>query len=103
MTGSALTVDSTQIRRAAEIIDQASSAFAGSGGSGHPDPSPLTPGSLGTSPIALTVVTAAGHQLSRAHDATGGLASLSGVLAGQLHRTADGFEVLESTLIGHPR
>lgn len=103
MTGPALTVDSTQLLRAAAIVHQASSAFIGFRTSISPDPSPLAPESLGASEIARATVTAATYQLSRAQDAGEGLAALGQTVAAGLQLAAVGFEVLESTPFGGPR
>lgn len=101
MTGPTLAVDSEAIRRAADVVDQAATAFAG-GGPGHRDPSPLADGSLGPSAAARATVSAAGRQLCRSQDATLGLAERSRSMAGAMQTAAALFGVVDS-VIGAPR
>ncbi|HEY5880899.1 MAG TPA: hypothetical protein VIU11_18445 [Nakamurella sp.] len=100
MTEPILSVDSTAIRRAADVVDQAATAFAAAG-SGHRESSPLTDGSLGRSDIARVVVAAVGRQLSRCQDATSGLAERSHTMAGAMQTTASFFEIVDSAIGGH--
>lgn len=100
MSEPTLAVDSTAIRAAADIVDQAAASFAGSGGAAHRDPTPLTDGCLGRSALAAAVVAAAGRQLARAQDATLGLAERSRTIAGAMQTAATVFEVVESTIGG---
>lgn len=94
MSGPTLAVDSSAIRRAAEVVEQAAAAF----GSGQPGPSPMGGGSLGPSTAAQAVVTAAAHSLSRAQDATSGLAERSHTMAGAMQTTATMFDVVDSVI-----
>lgn len=95
MSGTTLEVDSSAIRRAAEVVEQAAAAF---GGSAPPDPSPLVGGSLGPSATAQTVVAAAAHGLSRAQDATRGLAERSRTMVGAMQGAAAMFEIVDSMI-----
>ena len=101
MTGPTLSVDSVAIRSVADIVDQAATAFAGTG-SGHRDPSPLSDGCLGPSEIARAVVSAVGRQLSRSQDASLGLAERSRTMAGAMQTAATFFDAVDS-MIGAPR
>jgi hypothetical protein len=97
MTGPTLAVDSTAIRQAANIVDEAAAAFAGQGAIHHAT-SPLTDGSLGPSEAARAAVVAAGQQLARAQLATVRLAERSRTMAGAMRTTATFFEVVDSAI-----
>jgi hypothetical protein len=101
MTGPTLSVDSTAIRLAARIVDEAAAAFAGSGSIHHAS-SPLADGSLGHSEAARAVVVAAGQQLARAQLAAVRLAERSHTMAGAMQTSATFFEMVDSA-IGAPR
>ncbi len=99
MSTPTLAVDTASIRTVAEIVDQAADAFGGAGGT-HRDACPLAAGSLGSTPAADTVVAAAGHQLTRAQDASNGLADRTRTIAGAMQTAATFFDLVESTIGG---
>lgn len=97
MSGMTLEVDSAAIRRSAQMVEQAAVAFDGSG---PLDRSPVAGGSLGPSAAAQAVVTACAHGLSRAQEATRGLAERSRTMAGAMQTTAAMFDVADSVIGG---
>jgi hypothetical protein len=103
--GGTLDVDSTLIRSAADILEQARAAFAGpAGGALALDaPNPLAAADLGSSAVARAAVVAAGHGLERAIAASRGLGAVTQAVAGRLRATAESFEAAEAGLIGAPR
>ena len=97
-----LTVDTTLIRQAADVLDDASTVL-GPDAVGAAARCPLVENSLGNSALGREVVSAANRRVLQAAEAAGRLAGLIGETAQRLRSTATAFEVAESVRIGPPR
>lgn len=95
MSATTLEVDSSAIRRAAEVVEQAANAFDGFG---PPDPSPMVGGCLGPSAAAQGVIAAAAEGLARAQHAARGMAERSRTMAGAMRTTATVFDLVDSVI-----
>jgi hypothetical protein len=97
-----LEVETTLIRQAADVLDDAARAFAGDA-AGDEFHCPLADSSLGPSALGREVVTAAGRRVQQAAEAARHLGALSADTAGKLRTSATAFEVAEAGAISGPR
>jgi hypothetical protein len=97
-----LTVQTALLRHAADVLDQASTAFGGHA-TGDTARCPLTDESLGRSAAAREVVESASRRVPQATEATRRLAVLAADTAGRLRTAAAAFESAESAAIAPPR
>ena len=93
-----LTVETTLIRQAADVLDDASAAFD-SGAACEVFRCPLTDGSLGSSALAREVVGAASRRVTQATEAARRLSILAADAAGKLRTAAGAFEAAETAAI----
>jgi hypothetical protein len=97
-----LTVETTLIRQAADVLDDASTVL-GPGRTGGAARCPLVEGSLGHSALGREVVGAANRRVLQSIEALNRLAGLIGETARTLRSTATAFEAAEYSAIGPPR
>ena len=94
-------VETSLIRQAADVLDDASAVLTPAGADGLN--CPLTDGSLGSSALGREVVGAATRRVIQATDAARRLAELIADAAGKLRTAAAAFEAAESAAIAPPR
>lgn len=97
-----LSVETTFIRQAAGVLDDASSALA-PGTAGDDSGGELVDNSLGNSALGREVVAAANRRVPQAVEAARRLAVVVTETADKLRTVAAAFEAAESSAIGHPR
>jgi len=97
-----LTVDTSLLRRAAEIMDHAAVAYRGDG-TCEVFRSPLSDTSLGSSAAGREVVTTASRRVAEAIDGAQALALKVAAAAEKLRETAHHFELAEDSAIPGPR
>jgi hypothetical protein len=96
-----LDVETTLIRQAADILDDAGRIFGGSAGGGELT-CPLTDASLGPTALGREVVAGASKRVRQAAEAADRLGVLSSDTAGKLRTSANAFEQAESSAISGP-
>ena len=97
-----LSVETTLIRQAAEVLNDASSVLA-PGPAGDVWRGALADNSLGNSALGREVVAAANRRVPQAVEAAGRLAGVVAETADKLRTVAAAFEAAESSTIGPPR
>ena len=97
-----LEVETALLRQAADVVDDAATAFAGDGMNGA-FRYPLTNHSLGHSAAAREVVEAASRRVQHATKAARQLAELALDMAARLRVVATAFETAENSAIAPPR
>jgi hypothetical protein len=97
-----LAVETSLIRLAADVLDDASTALT-PGAAGDQLHCPLVDDSLGNSALGREVVDAASRRVIQATDAARRLAELVTDAASKLRTAAAAFEAAESTAIAPPR
>jgi len=97
-----LTVQTALLRHAADVLDDASTAFGGNA-PGDAARCPLTDEGLGRSAAAREVVESASRRVPQAVEATRRLGVLAADTAGKLRTVAAAFETAESAAIAPPR
>lgn len=96
-----LTVETTLIRQAADVVDEAAGAFDPGGPSTGPQ-CPLGDDSLGSSAVAREVVGASSRRVAQAAETARSLARLAADTADRLRVAADAFEAAEAAAIAAP-
>jgi hypothetical protein len=97
-----LEVETTLIRQAADVLDDAARTFAGDAGGGELT-CPLSDGSLGPTALCREVAGAAARRVQQAAAAAGHLSLLASDTADKLRTSATAFEHAESSVIAGPR
>lgn len=97
-----LEVDTTLIRQAADILDDAALTFGDKSGDGELN-CPLNDASLGPTALGREVVAGASKRVRQAAEAADRLGLLSSDTASKLRTSANAFEQAESRAIAGPR